>query len=1724
MSIQQTLDSKNFKLFSRNKEKLTTELINFVLLMGILTLFGLILKSNGLTTIDAGPAPASHEIMANTSLSLCSMYGYYTSKTPCYVYFGNTDAGDGCTNPLSALMATMPLCTKATDIAEMSSLYITDGIVYPICKCEPPSSFSNDSWSGSNNAAVAIQFDENNVANGAYTIFGPDIGLTENSFKNNVNKYVNISDEASDMYSTYSKIVPWQVSVDSAIIGKNVSINVQFFPQNAFTQIDLSQVTMLPLYVALLTAYSLVAITVEICKESKFGLRHGLSMIGLEPFTYWLSWMRIMAMRMSVTLIGIALVCKLLIIVQVDMIFLMITLLLYSLWMMMLSIFIGLVGVDPDTCTMFLVAATSLVASLSYVYLPYFYGSSYVVPIPDWGTTLLAYAFPPFAMSMIIVIGMYFTSIGQPLNFSSSNSTTPFFVTCSGMIFAIAIGIMIMACVNWYLIVKSRGLASTSNSSPVTHGGMSAEDSLKGTEQNVRIAVSIKKLKKEFVRNDGSINKAVDGLTVDFYENQITSFLGHNGAGKSTTISLLTGLFNPDSGDAFIRGFSVANEMTQIRPLMGVCPQTNILWDLLTVRDHMQLFARIRNISDVASRDEIHELMKDIGLVDKADTYAKDLSGGQKRKLCTAIALIGNPSIVFLDEPTAGMDSSARRDVWNMLLKRKAGKCIILCTHQMDEADVLGDRIAVVSAGQLQEIGTPAFLKAKWGKGVRVDMAIQASTDRRALLHDLTQAAGRNVALDLSEVLDNEEEQNIATQDKLNDKSQGDMHVVVPNDANIALVLDLLENKKKHNGGVEDFGITATNLEDVFWELGKKAELERGDVHQTSLPDELKLTPPSWDVKVKSMLHRLAIVFFRDLGKQIRNYSWFFLYLGTAIFMYSFNFSFTSENVGTVNLTSTSFDNVQAPLAVAWDGEAVPIPGMVQAMQIFAASNSALPTPFNATAVSPCLDAWLLESTDSAICSYSRASPPSSASSPNQMQPAGHPGFVGAYEFDFQTAAAYRYTILTNQSISLGLVGLVSFANNAIWAESSGVISPRLQTSFYQWIKPVSPESSYVATLIVTTITSSIGGLLFSVAMCILGAKLALSIVSDKKMSIKQLQTLMGVTKLEYLICYSVWDIIQSLVLLSIPVVVCFALDNSVADGTLILALFMFFMAYIPLIHMIAGIFDEPDTAYTVTYNLLLASFIGLFLVNTIYGSVTLFSDDSDTTAADTVRYLVMLHPLVALQQAMQGIAYAKALEYHPLLMTAPQLPYELNPPTAAWPVIYLFLESVAFFSLYVVMEYYPIESLNKCMFVVKQYLCRCVCIEKFYISKNVFEPVAEHEDDDGGFIDLSTVAVTDIEDDDVQLERTECSAQRPSALQMVNLNVSDDNVPIRPAVLVSSVRIQYPPAGKQRYEGTTAVHDFSLRIKNKECFSLLGSNGAGKTSVMNALLKQINCTSGSIYVHGEEISSMSDKVAQTMSYCPQHNALFETLTVVECLEFYCKLRGVSEAQLSKYSTQWIEAADLKEHRHTWCTNLSGGNKRKLSLAIALIGNPSFIVLDEPSAGVDPAARRKLHWLINATKRRGATIVLTTHHMDEAAMLGDRVGIMIKGYLTCLGTVQHLLNKYSHGYLLTVFMSAGFTVSDCLLPVVQEICPTCKVGTASGVQFCSIVLGNSNSFSIADLYRALQSLQNEKKVEYFTCGQSRLEDVFLLLTEKLLRTNATENTTTNPRIPDMPPL
>ncbi|KAH6573196.1 hypothetical protein BASA60_006151 [Batrachochytrium salamandrivorans] len=214
-------------------------------------------------------------------------------------------------------------------------------------------------------------------------------------------------------------------------------------------------------------------------------------------------------------------------------------------------------------------------------------------------------------------------------------------------------------------------------------------------------------------------------------EGKLLALLGENGAGKSTTISMLSGLTPASAGDALIYGLSVKYQTHRIRKIMGICSQHDILFADLTAREHIRLYAGLKGIPTHQIADLVKERLQAVRLYKVANVRAGTFSGGMKRRLSLVISTIGDPKIIFMDEPTTGMDPVNRRHVWSFIEKFKQNRVMILTTHSMEEADVLGDSIAIMSNGRMRAINNSIALKTKFGTGYRISVMTNPSNSEQ---------------------------------------------------------------------------------------------------------------------------------------------------------------------------------------------------------------------------------------------------------------------------------------------------------------------------------------------------------------------------------------------------------------------------------------------------------------------------------------------------------------------------------------------------------------------------------------------------------------------------------------------------------------------------------------------------------------------------------------------------------------------------------------------------------------------------------------------------------------------------------------------------------------------------------------------------------------------------------------------------------------------------------
>lgn len=244
---------------------------------------------------------------------------------------------------------------------------------------------------------------------------------------------------------------------------------------------------------------------------------------------------------------------------------------------------------------------------------------------------------------------------------------------------------------------------------------------------------------------------------------------------------------------------------------------------------------------------------------------------------------------------------------------------------------------------------------------------------------------------------------------------------------------------------------------------------------------------------------------------------------------------------------------------------------------------------------------------------------------------------------------------------------------------------------------------------------------------------------------------------------------------------------------------------------------------------------------------------------------------------------------------------------------------------------------------------------------------------------------------------------------------VKDGELPLRVEGLRKIFRITTK-------ESKVAVDNVSFGLQNGECFGLLGVNGAGKTTTFKMLSGDIVPTSGKATIMGYEVPGDIGEARKYIGYCPQFDALLENLTAKEHLFLYAALKGIPAERRAELVNQKLIELGLKSYENIPAGTYSGGNKRKLSFAIATIGNPPLVFLDEPSTGMDPEARRFMWNVISriSSERKQSTIVLTTHSMEEAEALCTRISIMVGGNIRCIGSIQHIKSKFGGGFELEI--------------------------------------------------------------------------------------------------------
>jgi ABC-type multidrug transport system ATPase subunit len=270
------------------------------------------------------------------------------------------------------------------------------------------------------------------------------------------------------------------------------------------------------------------------------------------------------------------------------------------------------------------------------------------------------------------------------------------------------------------------------------------------------------------------------------------------GAGKTTLISILTGLYEASTGHATLAGFDIKTDTAEVYKCIGICPQFDIQWEELTVGEHLYFYARLKGIAGADEKRAVDQALKNVSLTDFEDRLTKGLSGGEKRRLSIAIALLGNPSVVFLDEPTTGLDPEVRRLIWNIVNESRLERTIILTTHSMEEAEALCQRIGIMAKGTLRCLANPTRLKEVYGSGFKIYINTTEENNLAAsqYIESLLPAGWK----------------------KIDSFATNSSYEFPPVKGTLTSLFQTIENGKADHG-ILDWGIGQTTLEEVFIRL-----------------------------------------------------------------------------------------------------------------------------------------------------------------------------------------------------------------------------------------------------------------------------------------------------------------------------------------------------------------------------------------------------------------------------------------------------------------------------------------------------------------------------------------------------------------------------------------------------------------------------------------------------------------------------------------------------------------------------------------------------------------------------------------------------------------------------------------------------------------------------------------------------------------------------------------
>lgn len=562
-------------------------------------------------------------------------------------------------------------------------------------------------------------------------------------------------------------------------------------------------------------------------------------------------------------------------------------------------------------------------------------------------------------------------------------------------------------------------------------------------------------------------------------------------------------------------------------------------------------------------------------------------------------------------------------------------------------------------------------------------------------------------------------------------------------------------------------------------------------------------------------------------------------------------------------------------------------------------------------------------------------------------------------------------------------------------------------------------------------------------ALSFVPSSFVLFLIEERTSKAKHLQFISGVNPIIYWITNYLWDLINYSIpaLIIVLIFFCFQTDAYVSSANLpclITILILYGFSVIPMMYPASFYFQVPSTAYVVL------TCVNIFIgVNTCIATtiLELLNEPNLDLVNSYLKKVFLIFPQYCLGRGLIDMAinqaYADAYAQFGVDRFKDPFSFEL----VGRNLMSMSILGFVFFFFALLLQY------------------------NFFIgSRNFFE---KNEED---------TSLED-EDDDVVDEK-----------RKVEKSVDGDEV-----LQIRKLTKIYKKRGSN--QPLIAVKSMSLGVPAGECFGLLGVNGAGKTTTFQMLTGDTTPSSGDAIICGHSVRKDLEKVQQKTGYCPQFEALNSMLTGYEHLQLYARLRGVPECDIDRVAEWAISNFGLVHYASKPAGTYSGGNKRKLSAAIAFIGRPSIVFLDEPTAGMDPLSRRFLWSRITEAVKSGQCVVMTSHSMEECEVLCTRLAIMVNGQFRCIGTTQHLKNKFGKGY--TFSLRAGGQQNE--VSRIQKFVKDQFPGAVLKEVHCNMLVYQLKLMDIklGELFEIVEENKKSLKIEDYSISQTTLDEVFV---------------------------